>query len=104
MIVYLLLAEAQATLLSAMLTFSDRVIYSAYAAGAGLPGLTPLEDQALAGVIMWVPGSIAFTVPVLWLVLQSLGPQARSPARAAAATTTATATNGSTATSAGQRS
>ena len=104
MIVYFLLAEAQATLLSAILTFSDRVIYPAYAAGAGLRGLSPLEDQALAGVIMWVPGSIAFTIAVLWLVLQALGPQPRRPARAAPATTTATATNGSSATSAGQRS
>jgi cytochrome c oxidase assembly factor CtaG len=104
MIVYLLLAEAQATLLSAILTFSDRVIYPAYAAGAGLRGLSPLEDQALAGVIMWVPGSIAFTIALLWLVLQALGPQPRMPARAAPATTTATATNGSSATSAGQRS
>jgi cytochrome c oxidase assembly factor CtaG len=104
MIVYLLLAEAQATLLSAILTFSDRVIYPAYAAGAGLRGLSPLDDQALAGVIMWVPGSLAFTIALLWLVLQALGPQPRMPARAAAATTTATATNGSTATSAGQRS
>ena len=104
MIVYLLLAEAQATLLSAILTFSDRVIYPAYAAGAGLRGLSPLEDQALAGVIMWVPGSLAFTLALLRLVLQALGPQPRMPARAAPATTTATATNGSTATSAGQRS
>ena len=104
MIVYLLLAEAQATLLSAILTFSDRVIYPAYASGAGLRGLSPLEDQALAGVIMWVPGSIAFTIALLWLVLQALGPQPRRPARAAPATTTVTATNGSTATSAGQRS
>ena len=104
MIVYLLLAEAQATLLSAILTFSDRVIYPAYAAGAGLRGLSALEDQALAGVIMWVPGSIAFTLALLWLVFQALGPQPRLPARAAPATTTVTATNGSSATSAGQRS
>jgi hypothetical protein len=76
MIVYLLLAEAQATLLSAILTFSDRVIYQAYAAGAGLRGLSPLEDQALAGVIMWVPGSIAFTLALLWLVLPGARPSA----------------------------
>ena len=65
MIAYLLLAEAQATLLSAILTFSDRVIYPAYQAGGGVRGLSPLEDQALAGVIMWVPGSIAFTLALL---------------------------------------
>jgi cytochrome c oxidase assembly factor CtaG len=104
MVAYLLLAEAQATLLSAILTFSDRVIYPAYAATAGRPGMSPLDDQALAGVIMWVPGSIAFTIALLWIVLEALGPQPRVRARAAPATTTVTATNGSTATSAGQRS
>src|SRR5262249_61752944 len=71
MIVYLLLAETQNTLLSAILTFSDRVIYPFYAtAAAGRPaGLSPLEDQAIAGVIMWVPGSLAFAVPMLWLLI-----------------------------------
>ena len=103
MIAYLLLAEAQATLLSAILTFSDRVIYPAYEAGARLQGLSPLEDQALAGAIMWVPGSIAFTIALLALVFQALSPQ-RPAARAAVATTAATAASGSTATSAGQRS
>jgi cytochrome c oxidase assembly factor CtaG len=105
MIVYLLLAEAQATLLSAILTFSDRVIYRAYDVTPGLGTLSALEDQSLAGVIMWVPGSVAFTIALVCLVFQALGPQSRSPARAApAATTAATATNGSTATSVGQRS
>ena len=101
MIVYLLLAEAQATLLSAILTFSDRVIYPVYQTTQA----SPLDDQALAGVIMWVPGSIPFTLALLWLVVRALGPQPPSPARAAAAATTAvTARHGNTATSAGQRS
>ena len=32
-----------------------------------------LDDQALAGVIMWVPGSAALALALLWLVFQSLG-------------------------------
>src|SRR5262245_61875091 len=104
MIVYLLLAEAQATLLSAILAFSDRVIYPAYEVVARPPGLSPLEDQALAGVIMWVPGSLAFTIALLALVFQALAPQRRLPARAAVATTAATAQSGITPTKAGQRS
>jgi len=100
-IVYLLLAEAQATMLAAILTFSDRVIYPVYRATQA----APLEDQALAGVIMWVPGSIPFTIALLWLVVRALGPQPRLPARAAAAATTPiTARHGSTATSVGHRS
>jgi len=103
MIAYLLLAEAQATLLSAILTFSDRVIYPAYEAVAR-PGLSPLEDQSLAGAIMWVPGSLAFTIALLALVFRALAPQRRLAVRAAVATTAATAQSGSTPTKAGQRS
>jgi len=73
MIVYVLLADAQNTLLSAILTFSDRVIYPFYATAAERPaGSSALEDQALAGVIMWVPGSLAFAIPVLWLLISAL--------------------------------
>jgi ferredoxin len=31
-----------------------------------------LDDQATAGVIMWVPGSVAFLVPLFWLAISSL--------------------------------
>lgn len=105
MIVYLLLAEAQATLLSAILTFADRVIYTPYASASAAGSLSPLDDQALAGVVMWVPGSIAFSIALLALVFEALSPQARSQVRTPPATTTpATASTGSTATSAGHRS
>jgi cytochrome c oxidase assembly factor CtaG len=79
MIGYLLVAEAQNTLLSAILTFSDRVIYPFYDAPPRAGGLTALEDQSLAGVIMWIPGSLAFAVPVLWIVLTSLAAPPRAP-------------------------
>jgi cytochrome c oxidase assembly factor CtaG len=54
------------------------VIYQAYAAIPRTGEGTPLEDQALAGVIMWVPGSVLFFVPVLWLVVTVLLPPRRS--------------------------
>jgi len=72
MIPYLLLAELQNTILAAILSFSDRVIYPTYAALPPAGALSPLEDQSLAGMIMWVPGSIAFLVPVLWLVFTTI--------------------------------
>jgi len=83
MIPYLVLADLQNSVLAAIFTFGDRVIYAAYAtipraAGEG----SALEDQALAGVIMWVPGSILFFVPVLWLVVTTLMPPRRSEPRA----------------------
>jgi len=78
MIPYLLLAEFQNTTLAAILTFSDRVIYTAYEYVPRPWGLSALEDQSIAGAIMWVPGSIAFLLPLLWLILTSIGgPKAR---------------------------
>ena len=72
MIPYLALAEVQNGMLAAILTFSDRVIYPAYAAATRAGTLTALEDQSVAGVIMWVPGSLAFLVPALWLVVTTM--------------------------------
>src|SRR5262249_13019874 len=81
MIPYLLLAELQNTILAAILSFSDRVIYPTYAALPPAGALSPLEDQSLAGMIMWVPGPGAFLVPVLWLGVHH---HPRPPAGAAA--------------------
>jgi cytochrome c oxidase assembly factor CtaG len=72
MIPYLALADIQNSVLAAILTFSDRVIYPAYGVLPPMWGLSRLEDQAIAGVIMWVPGSLAFLLPVLWLVASTL--------------------------------
>jgi putative membrane protein len=49
-------------ILGALLTFSTALWYPAYADGTAAWGLTPLQDQQLAGAIMWVPGGILFTI------------------------------------------
>jgi cytochrome c oxidase assembly factor CtaG len=78
MIPYLVFAEFQNTMLAAILTFSDRVIYPSYESVSRPWSLSALEDQSIAGVIMWVPGSVAFLLPLLWLVLTVLaGPKVR---------------------------
>jgi cytochrome c oxidase assembly factor CtaG len=61
----LLLADLSNTVLSALLTFSDRVLYPYYAEIPRLGGLSAVEDQSAAGVLMWVPGSVAFLLPLL---------------------------------------
>ena len=75
---YLVLADLQNTVLSAWLVFSDRVIYPAYEAVPRLWGISALADQAAAGAIMWVPGSLAFLVPTAWIILRLLTPEART--------------------------
>lgn len=64
---YLLLADIQNTILSALLTFSDSILYPHYDAVPRLWGISPLDDQAAAGVLMWVPGSLAYLVPLVWI-------------------------------------
>ena len=69
-ILYLFLTAIHTTLLGALLTVSDRSIYSAYHDSATLPwGLTSLEDQQLGGIIMWVPGSVVYMIAALYLML-----------------------------------
>ena len=60
----LLIADLSNTVLSALLTFSDRVLYTYYAEVPRLGGVSAVDDQSTAGVLMWVPGSIAFLVPL----------------------------------------
>lgn len=74
MIPYLVLAEVQNAALAAFFTFSERVIYRGYESARPPWSLTALEDQSLAGVIMWVPGSLTFLVPLLWLVFTAVLP------------------------------
>mgnify|MGYP001546642265 CR=1 FL=1 len=73
MIPYLLLADVINTALSAFLIFSDRLLYPSYAA-ARLLGVSPREDQAIAGAIMWVPGSLIYLVPAVKIAVQLLSP------------------------------
>jgi cytochrome c oxidase assembly factor CtaG len=68
----LFLADLSNTALAALLTFSDRLLYPYYAEVPRLAGLSPLDDQAAAGVIMWVPGSAAFLLPLFAIGVQLL--------------------------------
>lgn len=63
-------------LLGALLTFSAGLWYPVFGAGPLAWGLTPLEDQQLAGLIMWVPMGIALLVAGLWLGGRGLSRQA----------------------------
>jgi cytochrome c oxidase assembly factor CtaG len=72
---YIILADLQNTVLCAWLVFAERLIYPAYAKVSPLWGIAALDDQAAAGAIMWVSGSIAFLLPIVWSVAQMLSPQ-----------------------------
>lgn len=57
---YLFLTSLQSTILGALMTFSAQPWYSYYADRVGQWGLSPLQDQQLAGLFMWMPGGFVF--------------------------------------------
>ena len=75
MLPYLLLADGQNTILSALFIFSGRLLYPYYATVPRIADSTPMNDQIIAGAIMWVPGSIFYFVPAAFIVFQMLAPQ-----------------------------
>jgi putative membrane protein len=79
MIPYLLVADVQNTVLAAVLTFSDRVLYPYYEFHSRITEAAALNDQVLAGVVMWVPMSLAYLVPAALLTIRLLSPAAPSP-------------------------
>lgn len=66
-VLYLFSTATYGAVLGALLTFSPRPWYPAYAPGAAAWGLAPLEDQQIGGLVMWVPGGMAYLAAALAL-------------------------------------
>jgi putative membrane protein len=64
---YLFATALQTGALGALLTFAPHLWYPAYSATTAPWGLTPLEDQQLGGLIMWIPGSIPYLIAGLFM-------------------------------------
>ena len=77
---YLLAADLQNTALSGFLSFSEGVLYPTYAAAPRISSLSAVDDQAAAGAVMWVPGSIAFLLPLAIIFIKYLSPQRKAAA------------------------
>lgn len=67
-ILYVFTTALHSAALGALLTFAEMPLYTAYGPGAAAWGLTPLEDQQLAGLIMWVPGGMVYVLAALALL------------------------------------
>ena len=72
-LLFLLSADIVNTALSAFLAFCDRPVYRFYVDHPNPFNVSPLEDQVLGAVMMWVLGSIAFLVPAMLLTVRMLG-------------------------------
>jgi putative membrane protein len=66
----------------AIIFLAPRPLYPLHAGGAAAWGLTLIEDQQLAGVIMWIPGGLIYLAAVLWAFLRWLRESERRSALA----------------------
>jgi putative membrane protein len=79
-VVYLFTTSVHTSLLGALLAFSSTLWYPLYGSSTASWGLTPLEDQQLAGLIMWVPAGLAYLIATLAIVASWLNEPAPKPA------------------------
>ncbi len=73
-LLYLISADVVNTLLSAFLAFCDRPVYRFYLNHPNPFHVSPLEDQVLGAVIMWVIGSLAFLITGVLITMHLLRP------------------------------
>ncbi len=59
-ILYCFLLTIPMSIVAVYISYADRVLYPLYAIAPRIMGISPLEDQRLGGLIMWVPGGIYF--------------------------------------------
>ncbi|HEV7745209.1 MAG TPA: cytochrome c oxidase assembly protein [Pyrinomonadaceae bacterium] len=65
---YVFTTSLHSGLLGALLTFSHSVWYPSYIGLTASWGLTPVEDQQVGGLIMWIPAGVCYAVAGLALV------------------------------------
>ena len=75
-ILYLFVFGMPMTIVAAMITSAEDVLYPFYKLAPAVTALTPLEDQRLGGLLMWVPAGIvplvAFTAVFFrWVIAES---------------------------------
>jgi len=66
-VLYLFTTSIHSGVLGALLTIAGSVWYPSYVGLISSWGLTPLEDQQLGGLIMWIPASLVYVIAGLAL-------------------------------------
>lgn len=78
----LLVAMVAMGLVGAVLTFAAAPFYAPHLASTLAWGLTPLEDQQAAGLIMWAPAAAIYLLAALVTMHRSLSPHPTAAPRA----------------------
>lgn len=71
-LLYLVVTVVISDMPGALMVLSPRPLYPEHAAGAAAWGLTPMQDQQLAGLIMWIPAGAIYIAAAIWLFVQLL--------------------------------
>lgn len=74
----LLIAMVTMGLLGALITFAGQPLYAPHLATTAAWGLSPLEDQQIAGLIMWAPASAIYLAAALGVLGRWIGPSRRA--------------------------
>ncbi len=64
---YVFTTAVHTSILGALLTFAPHIWYRAYGTTTEAWGLTPLQDQQIGGLVMWVPAGLVYLTAGLWL-------------------------------------
>lgn len=70
-ILFIVASFAQMGMLGAILTFAPAALYAVHGMAPFEWGLTPLWDQQLGGLIMWVPAGIPYAIAAVLVVRRS---------------------------------
>jgi putative membrane protein len=57
---YLFLMSIPMSIIAVCIAYSDHVLYPAYASAPRLWGISPLQDQLIGALIMWIPSGLFF--------------------------------------------
>jgi putative membrane protein len=71
---HLLVAMVAMGLLGALLTFAEQALYAPHLLTTQAFGVTPLEDQQAAGLIMWAPAAAIYLAAALLVLGRWIGP------------------------------
>jgi cytochrome c oxidase assembly factor CtaG len=77
-VIYLLVGMTQSALLGALITFHSTVLYPGYLEAPGASAASVLADQRLAGMLMWIPGTMIFIAVAVLVVGRRVPEPARS--------------------------
>jgi cytochrome c oxidase assembly factor CtaG len=75
---YLLPPFLEGIVIGIFITFAETPLYETYADMEPTWGLSVLDDQQLAGLIMWVPGGMFFLIPIISLLVMLLNQEERN--------------------------